>query len=43
MFKDQAILITGGTGSWGQSLTSKLLEQNLQKNSVSFRAMNMHR
>jgi UDP-N-acetylglucosamine 4,6-dehydratase len=28
MFKDQTILITGGTGSWGQYLTRKLLEQN---------------
>jgi len=28
MFKDQTILITGGTGSWGQYLTRKLLEQS---------------
>ncbi|MBB6635671.1 polysaccharide biosynthesis protein [Cohnella thailandensis] len=26
MFHDQTILITGGTGSWGQELTRKLLE-----------------
>lgn len=28
MFKDQAILVTGGTGSWGQTLTRKLLQEN---------------
>lgn len=27
MFKDKVILITGGTGSWGQELTSQLLEK----------------
>lgn len=28
MFHDQTILITGGTGSWGQQLTRKLLQWN---------------
>lgn len=27
MYKDQVILVTGGTGSWGQELTRHLLEQ----------------
>ncbi|OBZ13360.1 MULTISPECIES: polysaccharide biosynthesis protein [Bacillales] len=28
MFKDKIVLITGGTGSWGQELTRNLLETN---------------
>lgn len=28
MFKDSRILITGGTGSWGNELTTQLLERN---------------
>ncbi|MFT5876129.1 MAG: UDP-N-acetylglucosamine 4,6-dehydratase, partial [Clostridium sp.] len=28
MFKDKTILITGGTGSWGNELTTQLLEMN---------------
>ena len=28
IFKDKIVLITGGTGSWGQELTSQLLEKN---------------
>jgi len=28
MFKDKVIMITGGTGSWGQELTTQLLEKN---------------
>ncbi|MCX5783461.1 MAG: polysaccharide biosynthesis protein, partial [Elusimicrobia bacterium] len=27
MFKDKTILITGGTGSWGNELTAQLLER----------------
>jgi len=28
MFKDKTILITGGTGSWGNELTKQLLERD---------------
>lgn len=31
MFKNRSILITGGTGSWGQELTTQLLEQYPKK------------
>lgn len=31
MYKDQVILVTGGTGSWGQELTRHLLEQEPQE------------
>jgi len=31
MFKDKTILITGGTGSWGQELTTQLLEHGVAK------------
>lgn len=31
MFKNKSILITGGTGSWGQELTTQLLEQYPKK------------
>ena len=28
MFKDKVVLITGGTGSWGQELTTQLLNKD---------------
>lgn len=31
MFKDKTILLTGGSGSWGNELTSQLLEKNPKK------------
>lgn len=31
MFENKTILITGGTGSWGNELTSQLLEMNLKQ------------
>ena len=31
MFKDKTILITGGSGSWGNELTTQLLEKNPKK------------
>lgn len=31
MFKDAVVLITGGTGSWGNELTKQLLEKNPKK------------
>jgi len=31
MFKDETVLITGGTGSWGQELTTQLLEKHPEK------------
>ncbi len=31
MYKDKVILITGGSGSWGNELTSQLLEKNPRK------------
>jgi UDP-N-acetylglucosamine 4,6-dehydratase/5-epimerase len=31
MFKDETILITGGTGSWGQELTTQLLAKHPKK------------
>ena len=31
MFKNKTVLITGGTGSWGQELTTQLLEQYPKK------------
>jgi len=31
MYKDKTILITGGTGSWGQELTTQLLEKDPRK------------
>lgn len=31
MFKNKSVLITGGTGSWGQELTEQLLERNPKK------------
>ncbi|UJF35792.1 polysaccharide biosynthesis protein [Paenibacillus hexagrammi] len=47
MFRDQTILITGGTGSWGQELTKRLLvEQPKQIRIFSrneYAQVNMHR
>ncbi|MBN1898915.1 MAG: polysaccharide biosynthesis protein [Spirochaetes bacterium] len=31
MFKDKTILITGGTGSWGNELAAQLLERNVKE------------
>ena len=31
MFKNKTILLSGGTGSWGQELTTQLLEQYPKK------------
>ncbi|NCC70735.1 SDR family NAD(P)-dependent oxidoreductase, partial [bacterium] len=31
IFKDKVVLITGGTGSWGNELTKQLLEKNPKK------------
>lgn len=31
MFKDKTILITGGSGSWGNELTTQLLEKDIKK------------
>jgi FlaA1/EpsC-like NDP-sugar epimerase len=31
MYKDKVIMITGGTGSWGQELTTQLLEKDPKK------------
>ena len=31
MFKDKCIIISGGSGSWGNELTKQLLEKNPKK------------
>ncbi|SEN11970.1 polysaccharide biosynthesis protein [Lihuaxuella thermophila] len=47
MFKDRTILITGGTGSWGQELTRQLLQYHPREIRIfsrnEFLQVNMHR